>query len=224
MNFNSILISRIHSPRSAVVQVLLLSSGFSILLLGARILYTGHVYFLFLAWNLFLAFLPYAFSSRMSRQNLQTGKLRFLFSSVIWLLFIPNAFYIITDLFHLGSGTEVPLWFDLALLLSFAWSGLLFGILSVRQMEKQFEKIFDKKFDLLFILPVMTMNALGIYIGRYLRFNSWDVVTNPLDLATEVLYLFLHPVRNRFDWSMIACYSLLMALFYLTIKRISKHL
>ena len=113
MNFNSVLISRIHSPRSAVVQVLLLSSGFSILLLGARILYTGHVYFLFLAWNLFLAFLPYAFSSRMSRQNLQLSKTRFLFSSIIWLLFIPNAFYILTDLFHLGSGTEVPLWFDL---------------------------------------------------------------------------------------------------------------
>ena len=92
MNFNSVLISRIHSPRSAVVQVLLLSSGFSILLLGARILYTGHVYFLFLAWNLFLAFLPYAFSSRMSRQNLQTGKLRFLFSSVIWLLLFPMHF------------------------------------------------------------------------------------------------------------------------------------
>jgi uncharacterized membrane protein len=224
MNLSPVLISRLYAPRSAAVQVLLLSSGFSMLLLGARILYTGHVYFLFLAWNLFLAFLPYAFSSRMSRQEVQLSKTHFLFFSIIWLLFIPNAFYIMTDLFHLGSGTEVPLWFDLALLLSFAWSGLLFGIISVRQMEKHFEKIFDKKFDLLFILPVMTMNALGIYIGRYLRFNSWDVITNPLDLASEVIYLFLHPVRNRFDWSMIACYSLLMSLFYFSIKRLSKHL
>jgi uncharacterized membrane protein len=224
MNLSPVLISRLYAPRSAAVQVLLLSSGFSMLLLGARILYTGHVYFLFLAWNLFLAFLPYAFSSRMSRQEVQLNKTHFLFFSIIWLLFIPNAFYIMTDLFHLGSGTEVPLWFDLALLLSFAWSGLLFGIISVRQMEKHFEKIFDKKFDLLFILPVMTMNALGIYIGRYLRFNSWDVITNPLDLASEVIYLFLHPVRNRFDWSMIACYSLLMSLFYFSIKRLSKHL
>jgi uncharacterized membrane protein len=118
----------------------------------------------------------------------------------------------------------VPLWYDLALLLSFAWSGILFGILSVRQMEKLFEKHFSKKFDLLFILPVMALNGFGIYIGRYLRFNSWDVITNPLQLIQDIIYLFIHPLRNRFDWSMIVCYTLLLTLIYYTMKKLSKAL
>jgi uncharacterized membrane protein len=140
----------------------------------------------------------------------------------MWLLFIPNAFYIITDLFHLDMNEDVPLWYDLALLLSFTWNGLLFGILSVGQIEKLFEKNFNKKFDLLFILPVMALNGFGVYVGRYLRFNSWDVVTNPFQLTNDIVYMFIHPIRNRFDWSMIICYTLLLTLIYYTIKKLSK--
>jgi uncharacterized membrane protein len=61
-----------------------------------------------------------------------------------------------------------------------------------------------------------------VYVGRYLRFNSWDVVTNPFGLAEDVLYLLMHPVLYRFDWSMIFCYAVLMALIYSALKSISK--
>jgi uncharacterized membrane protein len=117
---------------------------------------------------------------------------------------------------------DVPLWYDLALLLSFAWNGLLFGILSVRQMEKLFEKNFNKKFGALFIVPVMALNGFGVYIGRYLRFNSWDVLANPFQLTNDIIYMFIHPIRNRFDWSMIVCYTLLLTLMYYTMKKLSK--
>jgi uncharacterized membrane protein len=69
---------------------------------------------------------------------------------------------------------------------------------------------------------MMLFNALGIYIGRYLRYNSWDVVTNPFQLTNDVIYLFVHPVRNRFDWSMIVCYAMFMSLIYIAIKRMSR--
>lgn len=144
--------------------------------------------------------------------------------SFVWLLFIPNSFYIITDLFHLDMNADVPLWYDLALLLSFAWSGLLFGILSVREMEKLFESSFNKKFDLLFIISVMALNGFGIYIGRYLRFNSWDIITNPFHLISDIFYLFIHPIRNHFDWSMIVCYTILLTLIYYTMKKLSRAL
>ncbi|HWI90835.1 MAG TPA: DUF1361 domain-containing protein [Flavisolibacter sp.] len=212
---------RFYNARTDAEQIVILCSLFSVGLMTFRIIYTGHLLFAFLVWNLFLAYVPYAISKQMSLRSIKM-KWEFLLYSFIWLLFIPNSFYIITDLFHLDMNEDVPLWYDLALLLSFAWNGLLFGILSVRQMEKLFEKNFNKKFGALFIVPVMALNGFGVYIGRYLRFNSWDVLANPFQLINDIIYMFIHPIRNRFDWSMIVCYTLLLTLMYYTMKKLSK--
>lgn len=212
---------RLYFNRSENEQALIFCSVFSIGLMAFRIIYTGHVLFAFLAWNLFLAFIPYVISKKMSEAPI-TNRWKFFLCALVWLLFIPNAFYIITDLFHLDMNENVPLWYDLALLLSFAWSGLLFGIVSVRQMEKLFERNFNRKLDVLFVLPVMALNGFGIYIGRYLRFNSWDVLTNPFQLINDIVYLFIHPLHNRFDWSMIVCYTVLLSMIYYAIKKMSK--
>lgn len=214
-------LSRFYLNRTDAEQILILCSMFSIGLMTFRIIYTGHILFAFLAWNLFLAFVPFAISKRLSEMK-SIPKAKFLFYAFVWLMFIPNSFYIITDLFHLDMNEEVPLWYDLALLLSFAWSGIFFGILSVRQLEKLFEQIFNKKFGPFFIMPVMALNGFGVYIGRYLRFNSWDVIANPFQLTKDIVYLFIHPIRNRFDWSMIVCYTILLTLIYLTMKKLSK--
>jgi uncharacterized membrane protein len=203
-------------------QVLILSCFFSIFLMGFRIFYTGEPLFIFLVWNLFLALIPYFISRKVIKKVNNNNKFFFWASTIAWLLFLPNSFYILTDLFHLDMNETVPLWFDLALLLSFAWSGLLAGTLSIRHMERYFEVNYGPKSDLFFLYPVMFLNALGIYIGRYLRFNSWDVLTDPFQLVREIVYLFIHPLRNRFDWSMILCYSVLMTIIYLSIKKLGK--
>jgi uncharacterized membrane protein len=157
----------------------------------------------------------------MQRPGWVENKWKFGIASFVWLLFIPNSFYIITDLFHLEERAVIPLWFDLALIFSFAWNGLLMGILSVRQMEKLWQSKWQQN-EILFIYPIMLLNAFGIYIGRYLRYNSWDVVSNPFGLSEDIVYLLIHPIRNRFDWSMIICFSVFMTLIYLTIKKLSK--
>jgi uncharacterized membrane protein len=203
-------------------KVLLLSSLFSITLSFFRVFYTGQLLFLSLIWNLFLGFIPFALSTYlMRRPDWIENKWKLALASFVWLLFIPNAFYIITDLFHLEDRLSVPLWFDLTLIFSFAWNGLLLGILSVRQMEKIWETKWRWS-ELFFIYPVMLLNAFGIYIGRYLRYNSWDVVSNPFGLSEDIFYLIIHPIRNRFDWSMIFCFSVFMTLLYLTIKKMSR--
>lgn len=203
-------------------EIMLISCLFSILLVSFRIIYTGRLMFSSLVWNLLLAFIPYFISKRLMKLLYNKRRWVFLIGVFVWLLFIPNSFYIITDLFHLDMNVGMPLWFDLALLLSFAWNGLLLGIVSVRHMEKLFESFYNNRFDLLFIFPVMLLNALGVYIGRYLRFNSWDIIANPFQLIQDIIYLFIHPVRYRFDWGMIFCYSMLMTLFYVTLKRLNK--
>jgi uncharacterized membrane protein len=209
--------------KNSIERTLALSCLFSLAILVVRIGYTGRWAFSFLPWNLFLALVPYVLTKwLMQHPSWLDRKWFFTAAFTVWLLFVPNAFYIITDLFHLHLSTDVPLWFDLALLLSFAWNGLLFGILSVRQMEKIVTAKWNLRNDWLFIYPVMALNAFGVYVGRYLRFNSWDVVTNPFGLAEDVLYLLMHPVLYRFDWSMIFCYAVLMTLIYSAIKSISK--
>ena len=215
---------RSYANKSEIEKVLILSCLFSFSLAFARVMYTGQLMFLSLIWNLFLGFIPYLLS-RFLMQHIQwiETKWKFALTTIAWLLFIPNSFYIITDLFHLEERSVIPLWFDLALIFSFAWNGLILGVLSVRQMEKIWETKWQWS-ELFFIYPVMLLNAFGIYIGRYLRYNSWDVISNPLGLSEDVIYLLLHPIRHRFDWSMIFCFSVFMTLLYLTIKKLSKEI
>jgi len=207
-------------------RLLTLSILFGCLLVLARIIYTGRLTFISMPWNLFLAYIPYFITKWMSNQSLWTKRrITALFFFVAWLLFIPNSFYIITDLFHLNDQQNdfiAPQWYDLALILSFAWNGLLLGILSVRQMEKIAKQFFPFWNEMLFLYPVMLLNALGVYVGRYLRFNSWDVLTNPFQLGHDIADILLHPLIYRYAWGMIICFSILMTLMYLSIKRISK--
>jgi uncharacterized membrane protein len=218
--------SRIFFLRNEIDRLLLLSMVFSVGMTSARAIYSGHITFIFLVWNLFLAWIPYCISQWLYYYQ-QKIKSNLLLTAIVaaWLAFVPNTFYILTDLYHIGDGYNdfsMPQWFDLAMLLSFAWNGLLLGILSVRHIEKVIEKRFGIKHELLFLYPVMWLNALGVYVGRYLRFNSWDVLSNPFSLIRDIAHVLLHPFTERYATGMIICFSILMTLFYMTLKKISK--
>lgn len=209
--------------RTELDRIIIFSILFSGMLVITRTILTGSLLFAFLPWNLFLAYLPYALTNWLeTKHNWLTDKVKFFLLLIVWLLFIPNSFYIITDLFHLGLSESAPMWFDLAMILSCAWNGLILGILSVRKMEKMIQLFMGKLDEGLFIYPVMFLNAMGIYIGRYLRFNSWDVVSNPFRLTADIYYLVSSPVKNVSGWGMILCFSFLLSLIYITAKRISK--
>ena len=208
--------------RTAVDRILFLSFIFSGLLVIGRTIQTGSLLFAFLPWNLFLAYIPYAISTWLyTNPQWAIKKWKTTFVLIAWLLFIPNSFYIMTDLFHLGNFNNAPLWYDLAMILSCAWNGLLLGLLSVRQVEKIMVRTFGSFNEWKFVYPVMFLNALGIYIGRYLRFNTWDVITNPLNLSADIYYMVASPFSNVNAWAMIVCFSFMLSLMYITAKRIS---
>ncbi|HXB33477.1 MAG TPA: DUF1361 domain-containing protein [Puia sp.] len=203
--------------RSETDQILTVSSLFSCLLVVARILHTGSLAFIFMPWNLFLAYAPYYISTMVTRRAVMGNRLVTIIGLILWLLFIPNAFYILTDLYHLADGhrnSRVPEWFDLVLILSFAWNGLLLGVLSTRQVERLLAPDASLTGRLVFLYPVMWLNALGVYIGRYLRYNSWDIVTNPVDLLGDITRMIAHPLRYHDAWGMIFCYSILLTIMY----------
>ena len=219
----SIALNRFTLFNSEIDRILTLSMGFSVVLVMARIMYTGKFTFIWLIWNLVLAWIPYVISSWFQkRPAVQEHRLKFAAVSLIWLLFIPNSFSILTDLFHLGKSTNLPNWFHCTLTIAFASNGLLLGVLSVRQMEKIMQPHLRGKHELLFIYPIMWLNALGVYIGRYPRFNSWDIITNPFALIAYLIKLICHPIQWMYAWGMVACFSIFMTFVYLTIKRLSK--
>jgi uncharacterized membrane protein len=212
--------------RSETDGVLTLSMLFSCLLVAARIYHTGKLTFVFMPWNLFLAYVPYFISTSLTRVSPAGSPTRLgtradhllrITGLIAWLLFIPNSFYILTDLYHLADNhrnIRVPEWFDLILILSFAWNGLLLGIYSTRQVEKLLAPNASFLGRWVFLYPIMWLNALGVFIGRYLRYNSWDIFTNPLDLLRDIITLIAHPLRHHDAWSMIFCYSILLTLIY----------
>ena len=180
------------------------------------------MYFITMVWNLFLAFVPYFLSScMMQRPAWIKSRWKFSLALTVWVLFIPNSFYVLTDLFHLYDSTAVPRWYDLLLLVSFAWNALVFGILSVRQMEKITALRWPGTPGWAFLYPVMVLNALGVYIGRYLRYNSWDVVADPFRLVKDMAHIMLHPVAYKQVWGMIVCFSFFLVILYTTIKKVS---
>lgn len=211
------------SVREDITLLLFVAFAFSTVLLIGGIIATGDIHFAWLEWNLFLAFLPYWLSGYMAaKPRVQKSRLLFWTLATLWLLFVPNAFYIITDLFHLQENIKDPSWFNLLILFSFTWNGLLFGILSVRQMEKLLTRRFPQMNSVLFLYPVMFLNAYGIYLGRYLRFNSWDIVSDPGGLFMATFRLFAHPQINAGVWAMVACYAAMMVLMYNSIKKLSR--
>jgi len=204
-------------------QWLLLSSGFSCLMLLIRILVTGSKAYLFLPWNLFLAFIPYWITWWMvTNISIIENKFKLIIALAAWLLFIPNSFYIITDLFHLASTHSAPKWFDLLLIFSFAWNGILCGIISLRRVEIIASLLRGKNFSVLLVGAVMWLCAFGIYIGRFLRYNSWDIISDPFSLAGEIMNMAIHPLQNSYAWGMTLCYAIFMTFLYFTIKKLSE--
>lgn len=180
-----------------------------------RFLYTDTRIFLFLNWNLFLAVIPWAMSSYVRlRPNIQKNRSLLSILLFIWLLFYPNAPYILTDLFHLQSVSSMPIWYDLVLILSFAWTGLLFGFLSLWDIEKILEKFLKSRWLKIVMIFLLFMGSFGIYIGRYLRWNSWDLVIEPYGLISDIGERLINPFQYQQTWGMTLFMGIFLNMIY----------
>lgn len=169
------------------VLALLLASGVSVALVAARILYSGRWHYGFLAWNLFLAWVPLGFAlvACDTYQGRAQGNWRFWGFAGAWLLFFPNAPYIFTDIIHLTRGYGY-FWVDLVLVLLCALTGLVLGFVSLFLMQSVVRRMLGQAASWLFIAMVAGLSGFGIYLGRVLRFNSWDVVLKPFALSRGI--------------------------------------
>ena len=181
------------SPSRRLALAALLG-GWCALLLGVRLVLSGSAFGLFLAWNLVLAAVPLVASTLLVRLDRRgAGGAVLLALGALWLLFFPNAPYILTDLVHLRARTPVPFWYDLALLLSAAGVGLLSAYVSLADVQGVVARRWGARAGWASAVGALFLAAFGVYLGRVLRWNSWDVVTAPLGVARDVLDPVLNP-------------------------------
>lgn len=184
-----------------------------IALLAARILYTGQSTHLHLLWNLFLAWLPLLFAY-LALYAWQKRSIAAPVLAVIWLLFLPNAPYLVTDIIHMPYHGGTSALYDAVLLFVFAMGGIFLGTVSLRWMADAVAKEWGSFWGQGFALGVIGLTGFGIYLGRYLRWNSWDVVTNPTSLMRDIYPFFVHPFQNWQVWIFSILFAIAFAFAY----------
>jgi uncharacterized membrane protein len=144
--------------------------------------------YIYMNWNLFLGLVPLAFAWLFYKGI--GGKTLGLLWFLLWLGFLPNAPYMITDFIHMADvGPKRYLWYDAIMLFGFAWSGMLAWIHSLNMV---YEKVRVRNF-----IPFITLlTAIGLYLGRYVRFNTWYVLTKPGQVITRIGEILTEPLNN----------------------------
>lgn len=165
----------------APMLALMFASAVSVALVFTRIVWTRDFHYAFLVGNLFLAWMP-LFFALLARDAFRTGQQRtwrFYGLAVAWLLFFPNAPYIFTDLIHLPNSFYPHFWIDLTLILLCAVTGLVLGFVSLYLMQSVVARMFGRVASWFFVATAAGLCSFGIYLGRFLRLNSWDVFLRP---------------------------------------------
>lgn len=180
-----------------------------------RMMYSGSFHYLFLIWNLFLAFVPLLIVQLPFFEKSKRF-ITFFLVAFCWLLFFPNAPYILTDLFHLSENSSMPIWFDLVLILLYAWTGLLAGFYSLLKIEQKMQEFIALNWSRLGIIVLLFLSSFGIYLGRYLRFNSWDLFNNPSGLMLQVIERFTDPTHHPRTWGFTVFMGIFLTLIYIT--------
>ncbi len=203
---------------------LLLSSAFALALFTARVLYSHTTHYKNLVWNLFLAWLPYMFSfAAISLHHLFPKKWwLIILPGSLWLIFFPNAPYIVTDFLHLEERPFVPIWYDILLLAAFAWTGFFLAIASLRTMQILVRQYLGGLLSWVFTLSALSLSGLGIYLGRFSRWNSWDLLFQPKEVVRDVAIRLVNPFDNLRFFIFSILFTIFLLVCYLMFLSIRK--
>lgn len=199
----------------SVFVLLNISCFVCIALVFARVAYTDTTRHTGLIWNLFLAWIPFMlayFAHAISWKKIWLY-LVIPFIAIVWLLFFPNAPYMLTDLQDLAraGGVGAPLWYDVIIIVWCSWTGTLLGIISLYLMQDIIFRTVGRWAGWIFVLVISAASSFGMYIGRFVRLNSWDILQNPSETAMEILGLVIDPSMR------LAAFTVLYTFFFLFI-------
>ena len=193
--------------------------AFCLTLVAFRVGRTGSLAYVFLTWNLVLAVVPVLLTSAL-RSAGRVGERAWIAVPVLalWVLFLPNAPYILTDLIHLGDRPPVPMWYDLLLLLACAGTGLALAYRSLFDAEALVQRWVRPAASVAFSVGTLFLCGFGVYLGRYGRLNSWEVVSDPSRVFWTVLERLAHPMAHRGTWGVTILLGVLLSLGYAALR------
>jgi uncharacterized membrane protein len=213
-------INRLHRFFSSqLLYPLILSTLLALSLFAARVIVAHNsAIYRNLVWNLFLAWLPYLFSIwAATSEKISPGKWWLLIlPGGLWLIFFPNAPYLMTDFLHLEHRPPIPLWYDILLITSFAWSGLFLAIGSLRTMQLLTKKYLGGFISWLFVAIALGFSGLGIYLGRFERWNSWDLILQPRRILHDLKTYLAAPSDNLRFFVFTLLFTSFLLVCYLT--------
>ncbi|MGO8678384.1 MAG: DUF1361 domain-containing protein [Limisphaerales bacterium] len=185
-------------------------------LVFGRILWTRNIRYSFLIWNLFLAWLPLVFAllAQESFQRQAARNWRFAVLAGAWLLFFPNAPYIFTDLIHLTTRFAAHFWVDLMLILPCALTGMVLGFVSLYLMQGIVKRLAGVALSWVFVAGIAGLSGFGVWLGRFLRFNSWDVLSRPVELYRGIGSEALQPLGPSASIVFAALFALFLLMTY----------
>ncbi|AZA59504.1 DUF1361 domain-containing protein [Chryseobacterium shandongense] len=175
--------------------------------------------FLFLNWNLFLAWIPFFISSFLVIFKIRS-KLSLVVAITVWILFFPNSPYILTDLFHLRNRNSIPIWYDLVVILSYAWTGLFCGFVSLLDIEKLLSDYCRRSVINIMTISFLFITSFGVYLGRFLRWNSWDILSNPFGLFNDILLRIVYPTNHIQTWGVTVFMGVMLNFMYFMMKSV----
>jgi uncharacterized membrane protein len=201
---------------------LVLASGFCCALVWVRAWHTGSNDYGFLVWNLELAWIPFVVAL-VFYDSWRRDRSRWLLSLLlaVWLLFLPNAPYMVTDLVHLGEIPGAPLWYDGTMISAFAGTGLLLGLGSVFLVHAAALGTFGPRRGWALLAPVLALCSAGVVLGRFTRLNSWDALVRPGHLVQLLVRHAADPFASRRALAATAGYAVFLALAYVVLYAVS---
>ncbi|MEO8105439.1 MAG: DUF1361 domain-containing protein [Candidatus Saccharibacteria bacterium] len=170
----------------------------------------------YLPWNLLLSWLPLGLALWLAK-TLETrlwSSWKALAITVAWLLFLPNSFYMISDYIHLQDVAHSDILYDAVLFTSFIFSGVALGLSSLYIIHRLLQQRFSARQVGGIIALTLGLCSFAIYIGRDLRWNSWDILTNPGGLLFDVSDRILHPAAYPAMFVTVASFFVLLSSVY----------
>lgn len=198
----------------AVFTLLNLACAICIMLVVARVAYSDSERHIGLIWNLFLAWIPFMLAYFAHLVSWRRATLYLVIPAIafLWLIFFPNAPYMLTDLQDLArQATDAPLWYDVIIVVWCSWTGMMLGVISLYLMQDIIARTFGRATGWLFVFIISGLSSFGIYIGRFVRLNSWDILQNPAETAQEILGIVIDPSRR------LAAFTLAYSTFFIFI-------
>jgi uncharacterized membrane protein len=213
-------------PLRLGLAVVCLLTAATLALVAAIALQTGDNSHVFLAWNLFLAWIPLLFALALEwRRRRGLAGLGSLALGLGWLLFLPNAPYIATDLIHLGDkNPDVSVWLDLTTLVVGAACGGLAGFLSLVLVQRAIRERVGPRLAWALVVSTLALTSFGIYLGRIVRLNSWDVVTRPRLLTDVIARRLVDPLSYPKMLVGTAAVTIALLLAYVVFERVTNAL